>query len=84
MTDQLTQVLNRRGFERSLDKELNSKYKQAGPTATIMLINLDDFKVINDTFGNATDAVLQKVSRLLISATRRLGHTAELVGINPQ
>ncbi|MBP02316.1 MAG: hypothetical protein CMM25_05865 [Rhodospirillaceae bacterium] len=49
-----------------------------------MLINLDDFKVINDTFGNATNAVLQKVSRLLISATSRLSHTAKLVGINPQ
>ena len=75
MTDQLTQLLNRRGLTRNLDKELNSKYKQAA-YGTIMLINLDDFKVINDTFGNTTDAFLQKVSRLLISATRKLGHTA--------
>jgi diguanylate cyclase (GGDEF)-like protein len=66
-TDPLTDVLNRRGF-----------FELAERTGTgagvLVLLDLDDFKAVNDTFGHATgDAVLQAV----VSAVQ---HEVEPVG----
>jgi diguanylate cyclase (GGDEF)-like protein len=51
-TDSLTDSLNRRGFEERLDAELGES-DRAGRPLTLLLIDLDDFKAVNDTLGHA-------------------------------
>lgn len=63
--DPLTGLFNRRHLEESLDLELHRAQRSSLPVAIIML-DLDHFKQINDTFGHpAGDAVLQSVARVL-------------------
>jgi diguanylate cyclase (GGDEF)-like protein len=51
-TDPLTGSLNRRGFEERLDAELGESVR-AGRPLTLVLIDLDDFKGVNDSLGHA-------------------------------
>lgn len=61
--DLLTGVLNRRGFE---EKSKTIFAEQASWPVQIMAIDIDYFKVINDTFGHATgDLVLENIGRIL-------------------
>jgi diguanylate cyclase (GGDEF)-like protein len=63
--DALTGLLNRRGFIDAINGELASP--QVGDThLTVMLVDLDDFKLINDTQGHAAgDSALVAVAELL-------------------
>ncbi len=63
--DYLTALANRRYFEDSLRKTLS---RRTGDTeyVCIMLIDIDHFKQINDSYGHAAgDAVLNQVARIL-------------------
>jgi diguanylate cyclase (GGDEF)-like protein/putative nucleotidyltransferase with HDIG domain len=51
-TDSLTGSLNRRGFEERLDAELGESARGGRPL-TLVLIDLDEFKAVNDTLGHA-------------------------------
>lgn len=63
-TDPLTGLMNRRGFLSELDGMGVSERRQVG----LILLDLDGFKPINDTFGHATgDSMLIEVSRRLRS-----------------
>ena len=56
--DPLTEVLNRRGFLAAMS--------DAGPGWRLVVVDVDDFKSVNDLLGHATgDAVLQRVARQL-------------------
>lgn len=75
-TDALTGVLNGRGFSDRLSQELERNRRYARPLA-LLYVDLDDFKVVNDSHGHQTgDAVL----RLVADAIRRALRTADLVG----
>ncbi|HKS18266.1 MAG TPA: GGDEF domain-containing protein [Bradyrhizobium sp.] len=50
-TDQLTQLLNRRGFDDAATSALRSAHR-AGLPAVIFLCDVDHFKSINDRFGH--------------------------------
>ena len=50
-TDALTGALNRRGFEEAYHREL-SRSRRNGTHLAIALIDLDDFKRLNDTMGH--------------------------------
>jgi len=64
-TDELTQVANRRAIDEALRRDLARADRDAKPLSVI-LIDVDHFKSVNDTWGHATgDAVLSALGRLL-------------------
>jgi diguanylate cyclase len=68
--DVLTGLMNRRGFERSLEVQLARARRRDGRLA-ILLLDLDDFKSINDTLGHdAGDQLLVEVARRLTNIAR--------------
>mgnify|MGYP002620478979 CR=1 FL=1 len=57
-TDPLTGLLNRRAFEKHLNREV-ALMQRGAPSAALMLIDIDHFKAVNDTLGHqAGDDVL--------------------------
>jgi len=63
--DPLTEVPNRRAFERELARSL-AYVKRHGAAVALLYIDLDDFKRINDRHGHAAgDAVLRAVACVL-------------------
>ena len=65
--DALTQIGNRRLFERELQRTI-----QAKRPFTLYIFDIDDFKKINDTFGHpAGDAVLHETGRCLNASKTR-------------
>lgn len=69
-SDELTGLLNRRGFKREMARAL-ARARRGGETGLLMLCDLDHFKAINDGHGHpAGDAVLQSVANLLARHTR--------------
>ncbi len=74
--DPLLDILNRRGFERAVNRSL--AYIQRYRTqAALLFIDLDGFKTINDCYGHATgDALLRKVATALTGHVR----ASDLVG----
>lgn len=68
--DPLTGLVNRREFERRLD-ELIRRARSDGSLHTVCYLDLDDFKVVNDTCGHiAGDAMLRQVADRLQTALR--------------
>ncbi|GAA3936651.1 diguanylate cyclase [Litoribacillus peritrichatus] len=68
--DSLTNTLNRYTFNTSIEKALNEFNRYQTP-ATLLLLDLDHFKKINDIHGHQTgDYVLKKVSDLLLDRLR--------------
>ncbi|TGP46417.1 diguanylate cyclase [bacterium M00.F.Ca.ET.228.01.1.1] len=65
--DSLTGLLNRSEFERRLDASLDPHSKLAEGTRAqiLMILDLDHFKVVNDTFGHAAGDALLRVSTAL-------------------
>src|SRR5207248_578002 len=65
LTDPLTGVGNHRRFHERLQREL-AKAEQTGETLGLCLIDVDDFKHVNDRFGHpAGDCVLSEVAARL-------------------
>ena len=63
--DALTGLVNRRGFDRILHNEILAARREASPL-TLMLCDLDHFKLFNDASGHLQgDACLKEVGRLL-------------------
>jgi len=92
-TDELTGVLNRRGFTLEIDRKILEAARRNKPGA-IIFVDLDGFKAINDTHGHAAgDAVLKAVADFLLEMVRggdavgRLGgdeFAVMLAGVAPQ
>lgn len=63
--DSLTDLHNRRYFESFLEAELG-RIRRYGGTCTLALLDLDDFKQYNDTYGHqAGDRLLQELAEIL-------------------
>lgn len=70
LTDQLTGIANRRAFDDMLNKCLHL-YKKSGQNGCLLMMDIDHFKVFNDTFGHAMgDKVLVYVAAALTSAIK--------------
>ncbi|MAM89542.1 MAG: hypothetical protein CME36_19765 [unclassified Hahellaceae] len=76
-TDELTQLSNRRSINATLSREW-SRCARSESNLTVILLDLDYFKLINDRHGHPCgDEVLRTVARLLSGAVQR---SADLVG----
>jgi diguanylate cyclase (GGDEF)-like protein len=77
--DSLTGLPNRTLFTNRLQQSIDRKYREPG-TSAVLYMDLDQFKVINDSLGHESgDALLIEVSRRLRSCLRP-GDTAARLG----
>ncbi|MGO4526308.1 EAL domain-containing protein [Microvirga sp. 2MCAF35] len=78
--DALTSLPNRNLFQRRLEAALTAA-KQNDTCVSLLLIDLDDFKDINDTLGHdAGDALLQETARRLSAMVRSCDTVARIGG----
>jgi diguanylate cyclase (GGDEF)-like protein len=69
--DGLTGVFNRRYFDQALHSEL-ARLARSGGTLSLIMVDVDNFKKFNDTYGHAAgDACLHRVAALLGHAAQR-------------
>ena len=69
-TDPLTGLFNRHHFGEHLQRTLNEADRYEAPVS-LVLVDIDNFKRVNDTWGNeAGDAVLKQVARILQDGVR--------------
>jgi diguanylate cyclase (GGDEF)-like protein len=79
-SDPLTGVLNRRGFAAAYAREVALMKRHAQPM-TLLSIDLDFFKAINDRYGHAVgDQVLVHAARTTVTALREIDHVARFGG----
>ena len=70
LTDALTEIYNTRFFHLRLDEELTRAVRKADPL-TLMYIDVNDFKSINDNYGHTEgDRVLKDIAAHLLKSTR--------------
>ncbi|GAB4235311.1 MAG: diguanylate cyclase [Methyloligellaceae bacterium] len=68
--DPLLPVLNRRGFDRELERTL-AYSKRYGTTVALIYLDLDDFKGVNDRYGHAGgDAALRHFAEIMLANIR--------------
>jgi diguanylate cyclase (GGDEF)-like protein/PAS domain S-box-containing protein len=70
MHDSLTGLFNRRYLDEMLEREL-ARARREGPPLTVMMLDIDFFKKLNDTYGHqAGDEVLRRLADLLRKNSR--------------
>jgi len=80
MIDQLTNIPNRRSFDNRLSMEWRRAIREKTPLS-IFMIDVDKFKVYNDTYGHQQgDAVLRMVADIFMRTIRRPGDFASRWG----
>ena len=78
--DTLTGLYNRRHFEERLEVDAQKSFYGGTPLSLVM-VDIDHFKKVNDTFGHTEgDQVLCKISSLLKSSTRKKDTVARYGG----
>lgn len=76
--DPLTNVYNRRIFEREVKLHMSSREESCG---AIIVIDLDNFKQINDTYGHLEgDSALKRLTEILLATFRRRDLVGRLGG----
>ena len=79
--DALTDLINRREFENRLITALDTIRGNPENTHALLYLDLDQFKVVNDTFGHsAGDALLKQLSEIVQSNIRSTDVLARLGG----
>lgn len=79
-TDILTGLLNRTGFENEISQAI-ARAKRFEEQSLFAFIDLDGFKLINDTYGhNAGDAMLRQVGVILNASIRQTDASARISG----
>jgi diguanylate cyclase (GGDEF)-like protein len=68
--DPVSGLFNRRHFQSRLEEELQ-RARRSGTTVALLMIDLDDFKRINDTYGHAAgDATIRAAASIIRRAVR--------------
>ncbi len=80
ITDPLTGLANRRHFLTQVERELD-RFKRYAQPATLLMLDLDHFKQVNDNYGHATgDAVLKHFATLAGQVLRKIDLLGRLGG----
>jgi diguanylate cyclase (GGDEF)-like protein len=80
LTDPLTGLRNRRAFEQILEREIE-KTRRNHTQFALLILDVDDFKSINDRFGHAAgDEALRAVAKVMTSVSRKIDCCARLGG----
>lgn len=80
VTDALTGLLNRRGFDETLREELD-RATHSGASVALVVADCDDLKSINDRGGHGLgDRVLEAFAACLVGATRSADAPARIGG----
>lgn len=78
--DELTGLMNRRAIHEAGRQEI-ARSRRGGQPISLLFLDLDKFKQINDTYGHtAGDEVLKLVARLIQSKTRAYDHIGRWAG----
>lgn len=81
MIDDLTGLMNRRGFNDAFNREMDRVSRNMGHGGLLIMIDLDNFKIINDTYGHAAgDAALRLVGKTLLHSSRKMDVCARMGG----
>lgn len=79
-TDALTGLFNRRAYDQHLAREWR-RVQRSGAALSVLLIDADHFKAINDQHGHAMgDQVLQQLAQLIQHSAREIDVTARIGG----
>ncbi len=78
--DPLTGVANRGGFDKRVEEEL-ARSQRIGFPLSLLMVDIDKFKFVNDTFGHkAGDRVLQTIAKLMSGRLRDTDYIARFGG----
>jgi diguanylate cyclase (GGDEF)-like protein len=79
-TDELTGLLNRRGFIDELKRAL-ARARRSGESGVVIFCDVDQFKSVNDRFGHAGgDEVLRIIARTITASVREIDTVARIGG----
>ena len=80
LTDTLTGLPNRRSLRTRFEQEA-ARARRTGQTFQVVMLDLDDFKQVNDTFGHKIgDQVLREAARILQAQLREYDFLARYAG----
>jgi len=80
LTDSLTGIANRRHFDRFLAQEWRRDMRRGTPI-TLIMIDIDYFKLLNDNYGHLTgDKCLKRIAQFISSMAQRPGDIAARIG----
>ena len=80
LLDPLTELYNRRGLQHVLSREIHRSQRE-GMTPVVLLIDLDDFKRINDSLGHAVgDVILKEVAQRIQASLRGADYVGRIGG----
>lgn len=69
--DPLTNIYNRRAFSKAFEREITSKRRNQSGSSALVLMDIDDFKRVNDNCGHDVgDDVLRGVTKSIINRVR--------------
>jgi diguanylate cyclase (GGDEF)-like protein/PAS domain S-box-containing protein len=78
--DPLTGLLNRRKFEAELGRHID-RVKRYGPTGALLVLDIDDFKRVNDTLGHSGgDELIVSIAEVLRARLRESDMLARIGG----
>jgi diguanylate cyclase (GGDEF)-like protein len=80
LLDPLTDLMNRRGLQQALSREIQNLQRSVGEVA-VLLIDVDDFKAVNERLGHAVgDVALREIARRLQAAVRAVDYVGRIGG----
>src|SRR5438128_2631309 len=80
LIDPLTELLNRRGLQQALSREIK-RLERENIQVLVLLVDVDDFKRVNDSFGHAVgDVALQEIAQRLAACVRGVDYACRIGG----